>query len=412
MKTICLITENSRSINYGIGTYINQLISAIKKDVFKIIVFCLYDLEHQNFFIEDRDGCRYIYIPKPHINSYQEAGEWRKTYFRAVFYMLFPYLNLEERLIFHFNFFDGYQLVSLLKKRCPNAKFVLTVHYMGWSFDLLGNVERLRNILKNPNAVEYKSIVESIAMEKGFMTECCDSVIAVADHSYQTLVKEYSIPLEKLKIIKHGIIDRGLFCDEELKMKLRKKYDLNENDFILVYAGRLDPVKGISVLLKAFKDLNRSYDTLKLLVIGDGDIKRYLEEANGFWSKIIFTGFVNKPELYELYALSDVGVLPSLHEEFGFVAIEMQMQALPLVVSDTTGLKEIVDEEVGIKVTISDDENLDLSADNLKKAIQYMLCYPSERHMMGNKARTKFLREYESSIFENKMMDFYNDILE
>ena len=59
------------------------------------------------------------------------------------------------------------------------------------------------NILKNPNAVEYKSIVESIAMEKGFMTECCDSVIAVADHSYQTLVKEYSIPLEKLKIIKN-----------------------------------------------------------------------------------------------------------------------------------------------------------------------------------------------------------------
>lgn len=54
----------------------------------------------------------------------------------------------------------------------------------------------------------------------------------------------------------------------------------------------------------------------------------------------MFTGYVNQRTLSDLYSVADIGVVPSLHEEFGYVAIEMMMHRLPVIVNATTGLAE------------------------------------------------------------------------
>ena len=55
------------------------------------------------------------------------------------------------------------------------------------------------------------------------------------------------------------------------------------------------------------------------------------------------TGYVDKKTLYELFYISDIGIVPSLYEEFGLVAIEMMMMELPVIVGNNSGLEEIVD---------------------------------------------------------------------
>ena len=66
-------------------------------------------------------------------------------------------------------------------------------------------------------------------------------------------------------------------------------------------------------------------------------VNQWLKEATDCWTKIAFTGRLDKKQLYEFYSMADMGVVCSLHEEFGFVAIAMMMHALP-VISKTNNL--------------------------------------------------------------------------
>ena len=59
---------------------------------------------------------------------------------------------------------------------------------------------------------------------------------------------------------------------------------------------------------------------------------------------------MEKKELYEIYQMADVGVVPSLYEPFGYVAVEMMMHRLPIVV--TSCLNEVVDDTCGLKIPI------------------------------------------------------------
>ena len=67
--------------------------------------------------------------------------------------------------------------------------------------------------------------------------------------------------------------------------------------------------------------------------VGDGFYSYYLNSCNPTWNKITFTGKLNKEDLYKLYQIADIGVLPSFHEQCSYVAIEMMMYGIPLVAS-------------------------------------------------------------------------------
>lgn len=58
------------------------------------------------------------------------------------------------------------------------------------------------------------------------------------------------------------------------------------------------------------------------------------------------TFFYKNKKLFELYSIADIGVLLSIHEEFGYTAIEMPMYKIPHIVNKTTGLAEIVEHQI------------------------------------------------------------------
>jgi glycosyltransferase involved in cell wall biosynthesis len=100
--------------------------------------------------------------------------------------------------------------------------------------------------------------------------------------------------------------------------------------------------KGLSFLIRSFWQLLTTHPNTHLIIAGDGVIGQYLTEASDFWTDITFTGLLSKEKLYDFYRLADVGVVCSLHEEFGF-AIEMMIHSLPVVVSGVGGLEKIVE---------------------------------------------------------------------
>src|ERR1017187_5235567 len=137
-----------------------------------------------------------------------------------------------------------------------------------------------------------------------------------------------------------------------------------EDHRVLLFAGRLEPLKGAETLLGAVAQLceEERFDDVVTLVIGedsgDGSVaggeRRRLEAVagdSGLESRVRFLGAVEHEDLADYYALADICVVPSRTETFGLVALEAQALGTPVVASAVGGLTEIIEDgETGILV--------------------------------------------------------------
>lgn len=131
------------------------------------------------------------------------------------------------------------------------------------------------------------------------------------------------------------------------------------------------------------------------------------------WSRITFTGRIDKKQLYELYTIANVGVVCSIHEEFGLVAVEMMMHALPLVVTDTSGLGELVVNNVsGLKSPIKRiKRRRSPDVKVLSEQIMKLLDSKTFARQLGENARKRFLENYVLEVFREKMVAQYKTLL-
>jgi glycogen(starch) synthase len=117
----------------------------------------------------------------------------------------------------------------------------------------------------------------------------------------------------------------------------------------LLFAGRLEYEKGVQTLLEAIPLVARDLPWARLRVVGRGtyagELRRRTGEL-GLEGRVRFDGFVDAERLRELYLSSDAVVVPSLYEPFGLVALEAMASGVPVVASDTGGLRELVEDEV------------------------------------------------------------------
>jgi len=410
-KELYIFNEISRAAVYGIGSYVDQLIKALKDTEWKINIVNLY-VQGNEIEIIEKDKYRQINIPFPSNNHYNA-----KQYYPMVITSLLKDIIPDDKkveYIFHMNFMSNNNLVKCLKKhfRC---KVILVTHYSDWSFSLLGNVHKLKNLLQKP----MKALAD-ISGEKivaGFnedikMINSVDYWVCVARHTLETYYKISKICVKKATIIHNALEDIHTPLSNSEKLQLREKYYLKENVKIILFAGRLDEIKGITYLIQAFKMVLATNPDTRLFIAGDGNFNLLLKESADCWTKIYFTGLINKKQLNEFYNIADLGIVCSLYEEFGLVAIEMMMHALPIIVSQTGGLDEIVEDGIsGLKVpirTIKGKRQVDIK--RLAENIQFLLNNPVDAQKLGENGRKRFLDKFELSIFKEKMMELYESL--
>lgn len=402
-KQLFIFSRESTAAKYGIGTYVQQLIPCFEHSEWSISIVNLYS-NAKEYTLTAKDGITYHEIPfsfSPETKN--GVSQIESRYLKSVFFLLAPHIRYRQ-VYCHFNFTNVYELAMLFKQKL-NSINVLTVHFTQWSFDLLGDRAKMERIIQHPQSIQEESIKRTFEDEKRFMADCCDRIVCIAQHSYQMLLQLYKLPESKLVQIPNGAEDKYIERSKADLLQLRKKYLFSEHENLVIFAGRLDLVKGIKELLKAFSSLQEEIPSVRLIIVGDGDFKTALQLANPCWSKIVFTGFVDKAHLYELFAISDIGVTPSLHEEFGYVAVEMLMNRLPLIASDSTGLKEITDN--GKYGKLVHWENTASNVCNLKKALKEWLTQPVYRESFGALGRQRFETTYSNSVFAAKIKQLY-----
>lgn len=148
---------------------------------------------------------------------------------------------------------------------------------------------------------------------------------------------------QDIEVAHYGYKGNNNELDESLVIELKKRYKLEEDYFVIGCVARLVWQKDHSTLLKSFQIYKLSNPRAKLLLIGDGPMRRQLMEQStklGIEDSVVFTGKVSS--VREHLRLLNVFVLPSQTEGFGLVLLEAMEMNLPIIGSNTSAIPEVV----------------------------------------------------------------------
>jgi D-inositol-3-phosphate glycosyltransferase len=206
-------------------------------------------------------------------------------------------------------------------------------------------------------------------------------IVAATEREKEEIVRYYGAEPEKIGVVPCGV-NTELFKPSD-KQTARRRLNLND-DKILLFVGRIDPLKGIEQLLKAVS-LLRNVGGLRLIVIGgdedSGDAVKRLQDMTrelDLTDRITFRGLVKHHELPLFYNAADVTVVPSYYESFGLVALESLACGTPIVATDVGDMSNIIRQgETGFIIPDNDPPELadkisailSKSSENLESAL-------------------------------------------
>ena len=204
-----------------------------------------------------------------------------------------------------------------------------------------------------------------------------DTVFVNSEEYRQSWIKRGLDPA-KLKIFPRGL-DHQLFNPERRDPAFWEKFGAATNGEVrLLYVGRISKEKDLDVLAQAYQRLRDEGLSIKLFVVGHGPYSQALAET---LPDAVFTGYLKGKELAAAYASADIFVFPSTTDTFGNVIIEAQASGVPVIVSDSGGPKELVEDKTNGLITKSHD------VEDLSRAIRVLVVDPALRKQMGDHAR-------------------------
>jgi len=196
---------------------------------------------------------------------------------------------------------------------------------------------------KNRHHLDEREPVYRIDAERD-VAQGVDRVICASEGEKETLVGLYDVPANRIAVVPCGV-DTELFYPMD-RARVRRNLGLPADEPVVLFVGRIEPLKGIDVLLRAAAQLEGRF---RLLVVG-GDAKdagrkaelKELADGLGISSKVTFMDAVPHDELPAYYNAADICVVPSYYESFGLVAVEAMACGVPVVASRVGGLRETV----------------------------------------------------------------------
>jgi D-inositol-3-phosphate glycosyltransferase len=236
---------------------------------------------------------------------------------------------------------------------------------------------------------------------------CCDVVLASCEAEAEQLERLYETPPERIEIVPPGV-DHAFFSPGE-RWGARQALGLGDHPIVL-FVGRIQPLKGLHVAVAALAELHRS--DAHLLVVGgpsgaDGPDEmartQALIEQHGLTGRVHFVAPQPHHLLSTYYRAADVVVVPSRSESFGLVALEAAACGVPVVASAVGGLTTLV--EHGRTGLLVDDR----SSRAFARALDEVLADPARALDMGA-AGARRAGGYRWSTAAGRLRRVYGDL--
>ena len=172
-----------------------------------------------------------------------------------------------------------------------------------------------------------------------------DRIIAFSPHERDAMARLYGADAAKVSLVPCGV-DLSVFRPLD-QQAVRDRLGLN-GEKILLYVGRVEPLKGLDLLVETAAQMD-SEDGVRVIVVGadvNGDREmdrvKLLAKERDLEGQIDFVGQVDHKELPLYYNAADVCVVPSYYESFGLVALESMACGTPVVATRVGGLSTII----------------------------------------------------------------------
>ena len=236
---------------------------------------------------------------------------------------------------------------------------------------------------------------------------------------YDFILQNNFTQSNKLKIIANGSsngIDTAFFSPDQVteieRVTLREKLNIQPDDFVFVFVGRIVSDKGINELIKAFSELQTVENKptgIKLLLVGglENDLDplnpETLAEINQN-KDIISVGF--QQDVRSFFAIADALVFPSYREGFPNVVMQAGAMGLPSIVSDINGCNEII---------IEGENGLIIPSKNVEKLKEKMLTLAKDKNLytkLKKNSRRMIESRYEQSVVWNALLEEYEGLLQ
>lgn len=240
-----------------------------------------------------------------------------------------------------------------------------------------------------------------------YWTYLFDKVVAPTE-KIRELLKEWGVPEKKLKTIPTGI-DMASF-EKELKWDIRSEYAIDDDQKILLFAGRIGQEKNIDFLIRTFKKLLGKRNDLYFVIIGEGEEKENLEkltEELDLTNRIIFTGGKDREYVIDAYKAADIFWFASFTETQGLVILESMAAGTPVVALGRLGVYELL--KNGNAGGIMLDE---LNEEAFMTAVVGLLKDPEEYERLSHLGKTFVKKHYSLKHTIDEMVKLYIETIE
>ena len=249
--------------------------------------------------------------------------------------------------------------------------------------------------------IKTVSTVHSLVDKWKYISFKSNTVIAVSKAIQILLVDKYKVPSSKVVQLYNFVIPFEQH-DQKIIDQFKVQIEMNEQDKIIMFIGRINYIKGFDVLVSAFQKVNLKKPTLKLLVVGEYESEEYRKIVLSS-DRIIFVS--KQDEIRKYYSLASIVVLPSRIDSFPFVMLESGLAKKPFIGGRTGGIEEFIEDGVdGLLVEPGNVEDLYLK-------MLYLINDANLQKKMGENLYKKVLPLTNKEAYIQHLVSLYEKLL-
>lgn len=291
-----------------------------------------------------------------------------------------------------------------LKAAAPDL--LMTYNWGATDAIWLGRAAGIRRIIHSEHGVaaeEQSGTLWKRDVVRGLVYRLAEKVVAVSREFEVLLQRTYRLRPARIERIPNGI-DTSYFCpDARDRCRIRKQLGLSNRHVVFGFAGRMDPIKNLPLLVEGFARCRRMHPEAQLLLVGDGPARARVEAAcreNEIEPNTIFVG--ETENILPYLRAMDLFLLTSVREQMPMAVLEAMSVGIPVVATRVGDLPQMIDD--GINGCLIDPA---IQARAFSRALFDLLC-SEQRRRMGEAARRKAVETFG----QQPMVDRYRALIE
>jgi glycosyltransferase involved in cell wall biosynthesis len=329
---------------------------------------------------------------------------WEHKYISVICEILYVYVKNMSNIYFHYNNLFLSEFAKKMRDKF-GGKVVTCLHCIPWKFNINNNpvfFNSLYQLYIDKNYTEFKEKENSKVDYND-----SDAIICLSEAAKEYLINIHNVNSGKIKIVLNGL---------DIKVSDAAIHERKKHPIEILYVGKISKDKGTHELLYALKTIkNEGYDfRVKLAgTISTYDRNKIKTDYDALEIEIL--GQVSFDELQKLYSTCTIGVIPSLHEQCSYVAIEMAMFGVPMIVSDIDALGEIFEHEKTALLTpliFDADFGLNADMDKFTKNIIRLIEDKELREKLSANVRRLYKEKFTLDRMVTQTIEVYKQLIQ